>query len=159
MYLCICSQMVTGNAEWSPMDSLPCLVVAAGCCLEGVGSPLMASCAQEARPTSSQHGSHARSGVKSQFISAVSDFPLARASLRTHPRVTGEDEILSRWRRSSKASAAIFNLPILTLTSFLVNIGPRKKRFCWFLQFSCIADIFISLTWELIKEVGVFCLD
>lgn len=151
--------MVTGKAEWSPVDSLPCLVVAAGCCLERVGSPLMASRVQKARPASSQHGSHARSRVKSQFISAVSDFPLARASLRTHPRVTGEVEIPSRWRRSSKTSAAIFNLPILTITSFLVNIGPRKKRFCWFLQFSCIADTFVSPTWELIKEVGVFCLD
>lgn len=68
--------MVTGKAEWSPVDSLPCLVVAAGCCLERVGSPLMASRVQEARPASSQHGSHARSRVKSQFISAVSDFPL-----------------------------------------------------------------------------------
>ena len=49
MYLCICSQMVTGEPEWSPVDSLPCLVVAAGCCLERVGSPLPASPVQEAR--------------------------------------------------------------------------------------------------------------
>lgn len=103
--------MVTGEAEWSPVDSLACLVVAAGCCLQRVGSPLLAAPVQEARPTPSRHGSHARCRVTSQLVSAVSDFPLARASLRTHPRVTGEDETPSRWRRGSNASAAIFNLP------------------------------------------------
>lgn len=73
-----------------PEDSLPCLVVAAGCCLERVGSPLPDSPVQEARPASSQRGSRACSRVTSQLVSAASDFPPARVSLRTHPRGTGE---------------------------------------------------------------------
>lgn len=34
--------------------------------------------------------------------------------------------------------------------------GPRKKRFCWFFQFSCIMDTFFSSTYELLRNWRYF---
>ena len=103
--------MVAGEAEWSPVDSLPCLVVAAGCCLERVGSPLPASPVQEARPASSRRGSHAAPGsdLSSFLPSLISHWPEQVSGLI--PGSRGRMRLPSRWRRGSKASAAIFNLP------------------------------------------------
>ena len=97
------------------------------------------------------------SRATSQLVSAVSDFPLARASLGPHPRVTGEDETPSRWRRGSKASAAVFNLrhtgPLLAAWRI---VCPEPKGSVGFSSFHVSL---IPLLGELTKEVEVFCLD